>query len=128
MIALENSTSNRGEGEDNTEDKISKFFRTKVSSFILSPNARLILAVIFLSWLIVASIFSTKLKPTNASDQFLPEDHPLQKSFTILGEEFNFAESDPALEMFFTWGLGDVNRKGVNQLMNPDFFGTPVFF
>jgi len=126
MIALENSKSNRSEG-GNTEDKISKFFRTKVSNFILSPNARLILAVIFLSWLIVASIFSTKLEPTNASDQFLPEDHPLQKSFSILGDEFNFAESDPALEIFFTWGLGDVNRKGVNQLMIPEFAGTPVF-
>jgi len=113
--------------ENAEENKISKHFNAKVSSFILNRNARLFLAVIFLSWLIVASIFSSKLESTKASDQFLSEDHPLQKSFTILGEEFNFAASDPGLDMFFTWGLGGVNRKGVNQLLNPDFIGTPVF-
>jgi len=128
MIAFSKSTATDGKNKKNEgEDKISKFFRTKVSSFILNQNVRVCLGALFFSWMIVASIYSSKLKPTEASDQFLSEDHPLQKSFSILGEEFSIAESDPSLAMSFTWGVGDVVRKGVNQLFKPDFFGTPVF-
>jgi len=66
-------------------------------------------------------------KPTEVSEEFLDENHPLQKSFAILGEAFNTAENDIRLDVFFAWGLGDVDRDGVNRLMNPEFFGTPVF-
>lgn len=42
-------------------------------------------------------------------------------------ERLNKAESDGGELVHFTWGLGKVNRKGVNQLLDPSYFGTPTF-
>mmetsp|Transcript_27636 Transcript_27636/g.33598 ORF Transcript_27636/g.33598 Transcript_27636/m.33598 type:complete len:1151 (-) Transcript_27636:98-3550(-) len=123
-IALQNITSGNGVVG---VSRISKFFGTKVSAFVLSPYGRLLIAVISVSWLVFASIYSAKLKPSQNAEEFLDDEHPLQKSFTILNNEFNRVEDDPSLNVYFTWGLGGVDREGVNMLTEPDFFGTPIF-
>lgn len=115
-------------GEDtHKEDRVSIFFRTKVASFILKPMNRAALAVIFLSWLGVAIWQTTKIEAVKEAEQFLDEDHPLQKSFTILGNEFPVADDDPALNIYYAWGIGEVDRSGVSLLLDPDNSGTPVF-
>lgn len=69
----------------------------------------------------------SKLEPTQEAEQFLSDDHPLQRSVTIINDEFETAQDDPGLDIFFVWGLDDVNRDGVRLLFKPDFFGEPTF-
>jgi len=115
------------DGQDSEKDKISTFFRSKVSRIVLRTSSRVILGVVFISWLVVAIMNTVKLEPTQETEQFLNEDHPLQKSFSILGNAFSTAEEDQGLMVYFTWGIGDVDRSGVNQLMDPDYLGSPTF-
>lgn len=51
----------------------------------------------------------------------------MQKSVTILNNEFPTAEDDEGLEIFFAWGLDEVDRDGVKLLLDKDFFGTPQY-
>lgn len=115
------------EGQDPENDKISYFFRNKVARVVLDPWSRAILTFVFMSWLAVAIMYTIQLEPTQETEQFLNEDHPLQKSFSILGNAFVTAEEDDGLMIYFTWGIGDVDRSGVNQLMDPDHLGSPTY-
>lgn len=74
-------------------------------------------------WISVAAWQTSKIEPTKETEQFLDEDHPLQRSFTILNTEFPTADNDIGLKVFFTWGLGLVNRDGVNLLFDTEFLG-----
>jgi predicted RND superfamily exporter protein len=114
-------------GENLKGDRISEFFRNKVANFVQVPLHRLVLCVIFLSWLCVAVWQASLIEPTKEAEQFLNEDHPLQKSFTILGKEFPTADEDRGLDVYFAWGLGLVDRTGVNLLLDPDNSGVPTF-
>merc|ERR1712151_957704 len=115
------------EGQDPENDKISYFFRNKVARVVLDPWSRAILTFVFMSWLAVAIMYTIQLEPTQETEQILNEDHPLQKSFSILGNAFVTAEEDDGLMIYFTWGIGDVDRSGVNQLMDPDHLGSPTY-
>ena len=61
------------------------------------------------------------------NEQFLDENHPLQKSITILNKEFPTANDDIGLKVYYAWGIDEVNRDGVNRLLEPDYFGKPTF-
>ena len=61
------------------------------------------------------------------NEQFLDENHPLQKSITILNQQFPTANDDIGLKVYYAWGVDEVNRDGVNRLLEPDFFGKPNF-
>ena len=76
------------EGEEVKRDRVSEFFRTKVASFVQRPVNRLALGVLFLSWIGVAVWQAAKIEPTKENEQFLSENHPLQKSISILDKEF----------------------------------------
>jgi len=119
--ALKNGESNEQQG-----DRVTVFFRERVAPFVLVPWHRLVMLLLFVGWLSVATWQTTKLEPTKETEQFLDEDHPLQKSFTILNSEFPTAESDLGLKVYYTWGLGEVSRDGVSLLFDP-FLGDPVF-
>ena len=108
-------------------DRVSTFFRERVFTFIKSPTKRAILGVLFAAWLIVSFVNVMKLEPTKETEQFLDEDHPIQKSVKILENEFPVADNDVNLQIYFSWGLDEVDRTGVNQLLNPEFVGEPVF-
>lgn len=116
------------ENQSLDNDKIGAFFRNKVAIIVLQPWSRAILAIAFISWLVAAVMYTIKLEPTRETEQFLNEDHPLQKSFSILGNAFSTAEEDEGLMIYFTWGVKNVDRSGVNQLLNPDYLGTPTFY
>lgn len=51
----------------------------------------------------------------------------MQKSITILNTAFPTAQDDSGLSIYFSWGLEDVDRDGVNLLLNPTFYGAPTF-
>lgn len=108
-------------------DRVSLFFRTKVAPFIQMPIARLVLGLVFLSWIGVATWQTTKIEAIKDTEQFLDENHPLQKSLNILNNEFPTADEDIGLKVYYSWGVGEVDRSGVNQLLDPTNFGTPTF-
>ena len=108
-------------------DRVSDFFRTKVAGFIQVPWHRAVLAVVFFSWLSIAIWQTSQIEPVKEAEQFLDEDHPLQKSITILNNEFPVADDDTALKVYYAWGLGAVDRSGVSLLFDPDNYGKPVF-
>lgn len=109
--------------QDHTDDRVSHFFRTRVATFIKMPWNRLVLFLVFFGWIAVAAWQTSTIEPTKETEQFLDEDHPLQKSFTILNSEFPTADSDTGLKVYFTWGLGLVDREGVNLLFDPEYLG-----
>jgi predicted RND superfamily exporter protein len=113
--------------DDFKRDRISTFFRTKMSPFINTPLNRLFLGIAFLLWLVIAVIYALRITPTKEEEQFLSEDHPLQKSITILNRAFPIVEDDEGLNIHFIWGLNKVSRKGVSPLTDPEFFGNPKF-
>eukprot|EP00551_Chaetoceros_affinis_P010007 CAMPEP_0203669662 /NCGR_PEP_ID=MMETSP0090-20130426/5962_1 /ASSEMBLY_ACC=CAM_ASM_001088 /TAXON_ID=426623 /ORGANISM="Chaetoceros affinis, Strain CCMP159" /LENGTH=1171 /DNA_ID=CAMNT_0050534389 /DNA_START=203 /DNA_END=3718 /DNA_ORIENTATION=- len=108
-------------------DRISTFFKDKFAPFILKGSNRIIIGVVLFAWMILACIYTSRLQPTTSSEQFLDENHPLQKSATILGEQFPITDEDSTSKIHFIWGLNDVDRDGVNQLFDPEFVGTAEF-
>ena len=108
-------------------DRVSEFFKTKVAGFIKVPLHRLVLGVIFAVWLSIAVWQATMLEATKENEEFLSEDHPLQKSITILNKEFPTAQDDLGLKVYFVWGVDEVDRTGVNRLLDPDTYGSPRF-
>ena len=114
-------------GNEIKRDRVSDFFRTKVSSFVQKPLNRLLLALIFIPWIGISIWQATKIEATKENEQFLSEEHPLQKSITILDKEFPTASDDLGMKTYFVWGLGLVDRSGVNRLLDPDNFGVPTF-
>jgi len=114
-------------GEDIKQDRVSEFFKTRVAGFIKVPLHRLVLFVVFMVWLGVALWQATLIEATKENEQFLNEENPLQKSITILNKEFPTAQNDLGLKVYFAWGLDEVDRTGVNLLLDPENFGAPTF-
>merc|ERR1711920_220546 len=85
------------------------------------------MGVLFAVWLGIAIWQTSLIEPTRESEQFLDENHPLQKSFSILGSEFPTADEDIGLPVHYAWGLGEVDRTGVQLLFDPENFGTPTY-
>eukprot|EP00804_Cyclotella_cryptica_P024803 CCRYP_001761-RA/>CCRYP_001761-RA protein AED:0.23 eAED:0.23 QI:209/0.75/0.6/1/1/1/5/0/1089 len=112
---------------DLKRDRVSEFFRNRVAKFVQVPFHRLVFGVIFVSWMGVALWQALKLEPTKENEQFLNENHPLQKSITILNEQFETANDDLGLKVYYAWGLEEVSRDGVNRLLDPENFGKPNY-
>eukprot|EP00526_Cylindrotheca_closterium_P002020 CAMPEP_0113628530 /NCGR_PEP_ID=MMETSP0017_2-20120614/14784_1 /TAXON_ID=2856 /ORGANISM="Cylindrotheca closterium" /LENGTH=1069 /DNA_ID=CAMNT_0000538841 /DNA_START=11 /DNA_END=3220 /DNA_ORIENTATION=+ /assembly_acc=CAM_ASM_000147 len=108
-------------------DRVSRFFRNQVAGFVEQPLSRMVLGVIFLAWLGVAIWQATQIEATKEAEQFLAADHPLQKSLTILNQEFPTASDDNGLKVYYAWGLREVDRDGVNLLLDPKYYGEPQF-
>jgi len=115
-------------GEDTrTRDSIERFFRETFAPMILNPKARIVIAVVLVGWLVPAIIFVFKLTPTTEPEQFLNPNHPFQKAINVLNNNFGTNSQDPGIDLMYTWGLKDVNRDGVNQLVNATFLGTAQY-
>lgn len=120
--ALENA------GEEPVQgDRVSRFFRNQVAGFVKKPVNRAVVGVVFLSWICVAIWQALQIEAAKEAEQFLNEDNPLQKSITILNNEFPTADDDSGLKIYYAWGLGEVDRDGVNLLLDPKNFGQPTF-
>lgn len=77
--------------------------------------------------IIVSAIYTAKLKPTTSAEQFLDESHPLQVGINILTDEFPKTQDDLSSKIYFTWGLNEITRNGVNQLLDPEFVGKASY-
>jgi len=109
-------------------DRVTEFFKNKVAGFVnKSSSNRLILLTIFAAWTGFSIYNVTKLEPTKETEQLLDEDHPLQKSFSILGNQFPTADDDQGLEVHYVWGLEEIDRTGVNLLLDPKNYGKPQY-
>merc|ERR1712194_94867 len=93
----------------------------------MSPRYRILLAIPFVSWVAAATVYSFRLEPTQTQEQFLAEDHPVQRAINILGSEFPSSDQDRGTKILFTWGIGPVDRSGVSQLFDPSYTGAPTF-
>ena len=124
-LARQNSHEDGRESE--AEDKITVFFSTTFANLILDYRSRIAIALVLIGWLIPAVIYTTKLTPTTKTEQFLKDSHPLQKSITILNEQFPTSTQDRGLDVFYAWGLEDISRSGVNQLLDDKFLGEAKF-
>ena len=109
--------------DDVPREGIEKFFRETFAPMILNPKARATIALALTAWLIPAVIFVFQLKPTTEPEQFLNPDHPFQKATDSLNNNFGTNSQDAGIDIFYVWGLKDVNRNGVNVLMNSSFIG-----
>lgn len=108
-------------------DRISRFFEEKMGPFILNGRNRLVVGIILLTWIVVSCVYTAKLRPTTSSEQFLDDNHPLQIGVNILQDQFPKTQEDLTSKIHFVWGLNPVERKGVNQLLNPEFVGEANF-
>lgn len=108
-------------------DRVSRFFKNQVAGVVKKPMIRALIAVVFATWIGVAIWQALQIEAAKEAEQFLNEDNPLQKSITILNNEFPTADDDRGLRVFYAWGLGDVDRTGVNLLLDPKDYGKPTF-
>ena len=108
-------------------DKIEQFFREKFAPLILNPYARVVILVVAVAWLIPAVIWVFKLQPTTKPEQFLNKNHPFQRAIDVLNNNFGANSRDPGISIYYIWGLKDVDRKGVNVLLNATYLGKPQY-
>ena len=109
------------------QDRITYVFQEKIAPLIINPRSRGFLIFPLLIWLGGATWYSTKLEATKTAEQALSPDHPLQKGATILSEKFPKVQQDRGTDVHFVWGLENVNRDGVKQLLNPEFVGVATY-
>ena len=122
--ALTASTQNL---ESRERDKIEQFFRGKFAPLILNPTARIVIAVVMIAWLIPATVFVFQLKPTTKPEQFLNPNHPFQKAINVLNNNFGANSQDPGIDIYYIWGLKDVDRSGVNVLVDTSNLGKAQY-
>jgi hypothetical protein len=94
---------------------------------VLNPGTRYPTLAVLTAVLAVMGYYMTLLKPTEKTEQFLSDDHPLQKAITILNEGFPVASDDRGANHYFIWGIEDVDRTGVNQMFEPENIGKAVY-
>ena len=116
-----------GKNDDVRQDRITEFYKGPFTDFVLDPVKRFSSMAVLFCWLCVAFYFMLQLEPTKKSEEFLDDEHPLQKAITILNEGFPVASDDRGAKMYFIWGVDDVNREGVNQMIKDDYIGKPTF-
>ncbi|GMH55303.1 hypothetical protein TrLO_g5119 [Triparma laevis f. longispina] len=129
IAAEETSTgkANAGKNDDGKQDRITEFYKGPFTNFVLNPTTRFASLFALFVWFCIAFYFMLQLEPTKKTEQFLSDDHPLQKAITILNEAFPIASDDRGAKMYFSWGVGEVDRSGVNQMFRDDFIGKPTF-
>ena len=115
------------DSQEHQYDFITKFYLGPISTFVLSPKTRFPTLLVLTALLGVMASFMAELKPTEKAEQFLSDDHPLQKAITILNEGFPVASDDRGAYHYYSWGIEEVDRTGVNQMFNPDDIGSAVF-
>ena len=103
------------------------FSQEKVGPFILNTKYRLAVLAICVAYIAAACVYTAKLEPTTTAEQFLDDDHPLQRGAVILTDEFARTQNDQTSKIYYVWGLEEVDRSGVNQLLDPENVGVANF-
>ena len=93
---------------------------------LLKERSRIIIVFASIVWLIPATIYLFRLQPTTQTEEFLSSDHPLQRAIEIMNTKFGDTTQDQGLDVFYTWGLDEIDRNGANMLLNLTYLGEPV--
>lgn len=102
---------------------------TEFADFVIAKRIQLL--TFFTVLLIPVIIIAFSAKASTASEEFLPADHPFQRVFTTLDQEFGTTKEDGPNQVTIAWGYdaakGLVDRSGVNLLSTADVYGKPFF-
>jgi predicted RND superfamily exporter protein len=109
------------------DEALSLMFGTKIANFVLDTRARVCIAVVCVALFIPMAVLASQIAEQTVADQFLPSSHPFQQIINVYGNEFPSSGSSENTEIFVSWGIGEVNRDGVNQLIAPNVIGTGNF-
>jgi len=123
----ETAMDNMNNGIELKIDPISRFFKEKLGPFILNGRNRIIVGAVLTAWVTTSIVFTARLRPTTTAEQFLDDSHPLQIGATIITEEFSKTQEDLSSQIHFIWGLNEISRDGVNQLLDPKDVGKVSF-
>ena len=101
----------------------------QVAPFILNGRVRIALGLLALAWLAPATWFASTLAPSSSetTTQFFSSDHPVQRAIDIATTQFDAAQAEAGVMVYYVWGLKDVSREGVNILYDVGFLGEPRF-
>lgn len=69
----------------------------------------------------------SQIQAATSTDQMLPSDHPFQRIFDIMGEEFPSSAQEANAKVHLVWGLAGVDRTGVNLLRDSENKGVVVY-
>jgi len=105
------------EGDEVPEDKrrlVERLINKYLIPLIVKKKLPLIAFFLLLDipWIILA----TQIEAAQKAEQFLPEDHPLQRVITIMGSEFPSTSTSPAQTAHMIWGIDTIDRTGVDLL------------
>jgi predicted RND superfamily exporter protein len=56
-------------------------------------NLRWFIIIIFMVWAIFASICSSYLRPLTSAEEYLPKEHPMQKTLDLVNEKLSYGGS-----------------------------------
>ena len=122
----ENSTEKyRKSGTKPERRRLEVLIDTKMAPFV--NKFKFPLMLVFLVWIIIEIIVAIDVQPSEAADQFLPDDHPFQRMVIIMSEDFGSSSQNKYNEVELIWGIDSVDRTGVNMLYEKDFLGEVVF-
>ena len=113
-------------GEEVKTDHVETFFRTRFAPMIIKPATRILVAFTVIAWLVPAFLFMMKLRPTTKTTQFLKDSHPFQK-FLQANSEFGDSAESPGIDIYYIWGIKDLNRNGANVLFDIEYLGDAQF-
>lgn len=102
---------------------IERFFRGPWYSFVF--RFRFVIVILALVFAGLSVWRATKLEPPVDAEQFLPSSHPLLMALITLQDAFPISDADELLNVVFTWGVVDIDRKGTSKF-NPDDLGDPI--
>lgn len=103
---------------------VERFFRGPW--FRVISKARFIIVAIAIVLAGLAIWAASKLKPPEKEEEFLPSDHPLRAALITFRDAFPLSDEQQLLNVFITWGIKDVDRKGTSRF-DLEEHGTPVF-
>ena len=106
---------------------IASFFQETVPSLVKKCSVATSLLISLSVWLYFIIRYAVRIDTAQQAEQFLDKDHPIQKSFTILNTAFSAANDDVRLKIYYAWGVDEVDRDGVNLLLDPNYYGKARF-
>jgi hypothetical protein len=98
-------------------------FGRKLAEVVLKKEVRVAILVVCIAWGIPMIVLASKIQPTTQAEQFLPDSHPFQAIINVLNNAFPKASQEPNMEVFVSWGVGMVDRDGVDQMLDANFVG-----
>ena len=103
-------------------NKYEKFFYNFVSPVIYFY--RLPIVILFLIWSAVFAYFTFQM-PTKSELQFLPDDHPLQRAFSLVLDGFQTSLND--FSLVYVWGIEPKPKVSFSQRLTIEDYGDTVF-